>query len=87
MFWDLTLREVSLIIDGVTKRRKRQGDEYLALAWHTAYLTAYAPQKSSQFTKLKTLLGGNPSPTGKRMSPEAIEATVRSWLGSRHRKD
>jgi len=70
----------------VTKSRKRQRDEYLALAWHTAYLTAYAPQKSSQFTKLKVLLGDTSSPTGKRMSPEAIQAAIRGWLGSRHRK-
>lgn len=87
MFWDLTLYEVSLIIEGVTNARKRERDEYLFLAWHTAYLTAYAPEKSSKFTKLEKLIGGPPEPTGRRMSSEQIEAVVRGWLGSPNRKN
>jgi hypothetical protein len=80
----LTLYEVSLVITGVTNARKRERDEYLFLAWHTAYLTAYAPEKSSKFIKLEKLLGEPPSPTGRHMTPEQIESVVRGWLGSRH---
>jgi len=87
LFWDLTLYEVSLVIEGVTSARKRERDEYLFLAWHTAYLTAYAPEKSSKFTKLEKLIGDPPVPTGRRMSPEQIEAVTRAWLGSRHRNN
>lgn len=79
----MTLYEVSLIIEGVTNGRKRERDELLFLAWHTAYLTAYAPEKSSAFTKLEKLLGDPPAPTGRQMTPEQIEAVVRGWLGSR----
>jgi len=83
----LTLYEVSLVIAGVTNARKRERDEYLFLAWHTAYLTAYAPEKSSKFIKLEKLLGEPPTPTGRHMTPEQIEAVMRSWLGSRHRQN
>ena len=83
----MTLYEVSLIIEGVTNARKRERDEFLFLAWHTAYLTAYAPQKSNGFIKLEKLLGDTPAPTGRQMTPEQIEAVMRSWLGSRHQKN
>jgi len=69
----------------VTNRIKRERDEYLSLAWHTAYLTAYAPEKSSKFTKLEKLIGPS-QPTGRRMTPEQIEAVTRGWLGSRRKK-
>ncbi|WMW56469.1 hypothetical protein RE411_04605 [Agrobacterium pusense] len=83
----MTLYEVSLIIEGVTNARKRERDEFLFLAWHTAYLTAYAPQKSNGFIKLEKLLGDTPAPTGRQMTPEQIEAVMRTWLGSRHQKN
>jgi hypothetical protein len=58
----------------------------MSIAWHTAYMTAYAPQKSRQFWKLKELLGDHDKPTGRRMTPEEIQAVTRGWLASRHRK-
>lgn len=83
----MTLYEVSLIIEGVINARRRERDELLFLAWHTAYLTAYAPEKSSAFTKLEKLLGDRAAPTGRQMTPEQIEAVMRCWLGSRHQKN
>jgi hypothetical protein len=80
------LYEVSLIIEGATNARKRERDNLLFQAWHTAYLSAYAPEKSSKFPRLEKLIGEPAMPTGRRMSAEQIEAVTRSWLGSRHRK-
>ena len=86
MFWELTLYEVSLIIEGVSNNWKREHDELLFHAWHTAYLTAYAPQKPSKFVKLEKLIGAANRPRGRRMTPEEIEAVTRSWLAGRKRK-
>jgi hypothetical protein len=57
----------------------------MSLAWHTAHLTAYAPQKASKFQKLKTLLLGEDKPK-RQQTPEQIEAITRSWLASRHKR-
>lgn len=85
MFWRLTLREISVILDGVSNRLKREHNERAWAVWHTAYLTAYAPQKSREFTKLKTLLHGEDKPK-RRQTAEEIEAITRSWLSSRNKK-
>ncbi|ODA67675.1 hypothetical protein A7A08_01710 [Methyloligella halotolerans] len=56
LFWKLTPRETQNILDGYVERLADQYNERAWLAWHTAWLTAYAPQKSTQFVKLKSLL-------------------------------
>lgn len=85
-FWRLTLREINVILDGALSRLKREHNERAWLAWHTAHLTVYAPQKSSQFQKLETLLWRD-KPSERRMTPEQFEAATRSWLaGATKRK-
>ncbi|MDW9773086.1 hypothetical protein GOA89_14675 [Sinorhizobium meliloti] len=87
LFWALTLREIGAILDGAVSKLKREREAQMSIAWHTAYMTAYAPQKPRQFWKLKELLGDHSNkPTGRRMTPEEIEAITRGWLASRHRK-
>lgn len=81
-FWRLTLREISVILDGAVARMKRKRDEDITLAWH---VEALARQKKLQ--PLNALLKKQEkTPTGQRMTATQIEATVRGWLGSRHRK-
>ncbi|MGH6862594.1 MAG: hypothetical protein ACRECY_20310 [Phyllobacterium sp.] len=56
LFWRLTLREITAVFDGTADRLRRKHNERAWLVWHTAYLTAYAPEKPGKFWKLKTLL-------------------------------
>ncbi|EPE95710.1 hypothetical protein RGCCGE502_22710 [Rhizobium grahamii CCGE 502] len=81
MFWRLTLREISVIIAGVTNRKNRERDERMSLAWH---IEALARQK--KLPKLETMMTGANKSTGKQMSAEQMEAVTRSWMASRHRK-
>jgi hypothetical protein len=53
----------------------------MVLAWH---IEALARQK--KLPKLDSILQQEKKPSGRRQTPEQIEATVRGWLGSRHRK-
>jgi len=53
----------------------------MILAWHIVAL-----DRMKRFPKLDDLLQTEKRPTGRRQTPEQIEATVRGWLGSRHRK-
>lgn len=56
MFWRLTLREIDIILTGVSKRLIQERNLAMEAAWHTARLTAYAPEKGRDFTKLKDML-------------------------------
>lgn len=53
----------------------------MSLAWH---IEALARQK--KMPKLDTLMSKSKTSSGKRMTPEQIEAVTRSWLASRKRK-
>ncbi|MBP2465901.1 hypothetical protein CN204_17665 [Sinorhizobium meliloti] len=80
-FWRLTVREITVILEGCANRLKRQHNERAWLAWHIEALA-----RQTRLPKLKTLLHG--APAGKRrMSPEEIEAVARTWLASRQRKN
>lgn len=81
MFWRLTLKEISLVIDGVTSRRNRERDERMSLAWH---IEALARQK--KLPKLDSMMTGAKKATGKSMSAEQMEAITRSFFASRNRK-
>jgi len=75
------LREISVILDGAVARLRRERNENMILAWHIVAL-----DRMKRFPKLDDLLQTEKRPTGRRQTPEQIEATVRGWLGSRHRK-
>lgn len=80
-FWGLTLREIGIILDGAVAGMERQRKMMLSQAWH---IEAFA--RTKKLPKLKELLGDDKKPTGRRMSPDQIEAITRSWLSSRKSK-
>lgn len=60
LFWRLTYREIDTILRGEMRRLRREHNNAAWLAWHTAYLTAYAPSKARKFPKLEKLLWKEP---------------------------
>lgn len=56
---------------------KRERDDQIILAWH---IEAFARQK--KLSPLKQLLKRDEQPTGRVMTPDQIEATLRGWFGS-----
>lgn len=79
MFWQLTLREISVILAGEHERQTRERNERMSLAWHIAKL-----DRLKKMPPLKDLL--TVKKTRVKQTPEEIEAVTRSWLGSRSRK-
>ncbi|WP_027682691.1 hypothetical protein [Rhizobium leguminosarum] len=75
MFWHLTPREIWFIFSGVAAMREREHNDRAWLAWHTAFLSSYAPKKHKEFWKLKTLLWKSAAP-----SPE--QSRKPSWKQS-----
>lgn len=70
---------------GASARRIREHDERAWLAWHTANLTAYAPVKGREFTKLEKLYHQPASSQQNKQTPEQQLAIARSWMASRRR--
>jgi hypothetical protein len=66
-FWTLTLREIDIIIRGAVARQQRHHDELAWAAWHVARLTAYPPEKASDFIKLDDMLS---KPQKQRKQPD-----------------
>lgn len=81
LFWRLTLREISVILDGAASRLKREHNDRAWLAWHVAALG-----RLKKLPKLKDMMHGE-KPRGRKMTPEQLEAATRSWLaGARNRR-
>lgn len=81
-FWALTLRELQAVLDGAAAALRRQHNERAWLAWHTARLTAYAPQKARDFQKIETLMhGARPAPR-RRQTPEEQIAIAHRWTAA-----
>ena len=78
LFWRLTYREIGVILGGVSLRLQREHNERAWAAWHIA-----AMSRAKKMPKLKELLQEDKKPTGRRMTPEQIEAVTRSWLARR----
>lgn len=57
-FWCLTLREIATILKGAGARQVQERQTLMWGAWHTAFFTAYAPQKARKFWKLKDVMPG-----------------------------
>ncbi|MBO9589064.1 hypothetical protein [Devosia sp.] len=55
-FWAMTPRELGLFLEAQRRRLIRQFDADARVAWLTAKLTAYAPEKGTRFVKLERLL-------------------------------
>ena len=54
-FWHTPLREISLVLKGHSARLRREHNDRAWVAWHTARLTAYPPEKPSAFVPLSKL--------------------------------
>lgn len=78
-FWNLTLREIELIIRGAVANQRKRQNELLTAAWFMARLSAYAPTKAKDFIKLeKILLRDGPQQTAKPDWRDVF-AKVRAW--------
>ncbi|WP_342636269.1 phage tail assembly chaperone [Rhizobium laguerreae] len=78
-FWRLTLREMKFIIDGAVAKLKRERRERITLAWNTAKLTVYAPQKSRDFVKLESLIAEKREAADARPHWKTVLAKVQAW--------
>lgn len=70
------------MLEGAANRLRRDQNGLAWLAWHTAFLTAYAPDKSNKFTKLERLIAGK-KPAHRRTSWEQDFAAVSAWATPR----
>ncbi|WP_195162112.1 hypothetical protein [Mesorhizobium sp. NBSH29] len=52
------------------------------MAWHIAYLSAYAPEKPKNFTKLKNLLQSDKSAKIAKPDWQRDFASFSAWAGS-----
>lgn len=82
MFWRLTLREIGAVLGGATQRLTREHNDRAWLAWHTAFLNAYAPEKSRKFWKLKDLLHGAGQKPKRRQTVEEQIAIAQAWTAA-----
>jgi hypothetical protein len=73
-FWSLTLREISIILDGSIARRRREQNDLAWLAWHVA-----AFQRVKKMPKLKDILISEPKKASPVRRPVSVDE-VRSWL-------
>jgi len=78
LFWRLTYREINIILDGAALKLMREHNSRAWATWHIAALS-----RAKKMPKLRELLQEDKRPTGKRMTPEQIEAVTRSWLSRR----
>lgn len=81
------MREVGIVLKGEQQRTIRTHNQNAWLAWHTAFLTAYAPGKSKKFWRLRDLTIGEPvkpANQGWRAEFAAFTAWVKSLKGTKH---
>ena len=78
LFWDLTFNEIRMILEGVNNRTLRESQTVMWAAWHTAYFTAYAPQKARKFWKLKDVMPGGKQERRQQTVAEQI-AIAEQW--------
>lgn len=70
------------MLSAANARRDYEFEVTAWLAWTTAYLTAYAPQKADKFPKLEKLTGARKR---KKQQPEDWQtslARIKAWVGA-----
>lgn len=77
-FWSLTPRECFLRIAAAERRLDQEHNQAAWVAWHTAFLTAYAPVKSTEFIKLDSLLRGQKPEKAQQTADEQISIAM-AW--------
>ena len=73
LFWELTLAEVSLVLDGETERLRREHNDRAWHAWHVAALG-----RAKKLPRLDTLLA-KPQTTPRRQTWEEQMAVMQAW--------
>lgn len=68
-FWQITLKEADRELRGAMKRRQRETDERLWLAWHIVAL-----DRTERLPKLETLLARPEAPRRKQSPEEMLTA-------------
>src|SRR5690606_5448524 len=80
-FWDLTLCEVSMIIEGMSRRKQAENNMLLSAARHTEGFA-----RAKRLLRLKDILLKGGEREARKQPPAQIEARVRAWLSGRERK-
>lgn len=78
LFWQLTLREISAILDGVSARLIREHNDRAWMVWHTEALS-----RQKKLPKLQTLLAGQ------KQRQQTVEDQIRiamQWTAAVQRK-
>lgn len=70
------------IVTGAVARMRRERNLVMSGAWHAAWLTAYAPVNSKDFTPLDRLVSDARRPEGRRDWQQSF-AAFSAWAGSR----
>jgi hypothetical protein len=80
-FWKISLLEFQITLDGVADRLTRERDDRLEAAWINARLSAYPPDKPSQFVKLDKLLAGDRAKPRRKAKQDwkAQAALLENW--------
>lgn len=77
-FWPTSLKEIRHVINGHVNRMVADRQTVMWAAWHTAFFTAYAPQKSRKFWKLKDVMPGA-KPERRQQSVAEQIAIAEQW--------
>ncbi|WP_411033842.1 hypothetical protein [Shinella sp. BYT-45] len=70
------------MLDGEADRLRLEHDRAAKFAWHTAFMSAYAPSKSKDFWRLKSLLWRDKPQKRKIDTWRDKFAAMSSWVSS-----
>ncbi|MEY9196639.1 hypothetical protein ABIA16_001755 [Sinorhizobium fredii] len=85
-FWNLTLREIDIIIRGAVANQRKRQNELLTAAWFMARLNAYAPAKAKDFIKLEKILLRDDRQQTAKPDWRDVFAKVMAWGGQKQAK-
>lgn len=74
MFWRLTLREIAVILDGVTAGRRSEQNDLAWLAWHIEALS-----RAKKLPKLKDMMHDAPVSSARRQTVDEQIAIAHRW--------
>lgn len=73
-FWELTFREIDVILAGAADRRRDENNGHAWLAWHIEAL-----HRQKKLPRLDRLLDMG---TPRRKTPEQMKAILRAWTAT-----
>ncbi len=78
LFWQLTFREIGVILEGVSARLIYEHNERMRAAWH---VEAFA--RTKRLPKLKEMMLSDKKPSSRQMTTEQLIAVTKGWLARR----